>query len=315
VADPARPDLRILAAMHGKNIRIQPYGRTGNLMFQYMLGHILHREVPGSTFTGYRLPEWDLANADPVKSSGFSIQIRGHSIELERLIAFLNEVNFADVVLMSVSCRQHYYQAYLDDFRKIFPRASDEVSAGADKLLINVRLEDISKGMHPNYMPLPVSWYARIIDETGLDPIFLGQLDDGPYTRALRRRFPGAKFLNSVSARADFDFIRRAVNIVPCISTFSWLASWFAEDARAIFFPVAGIFNPRSRPDIDLLCLGDRRYQFYDTDLVRWHGTAEELKRLARNDDAFAAISHAEAGARFAVHLGPAGSAKGSHPV
>jgi hypothetical protein len=129
-------------------------------------------------------------------------------------------------------------------------------------LLCNIRQGDILDGHHPDYVLLPIDFYAELIGRTGLNPVFMGQLEPSPYLAALRARFPAARFVQSGGAAADFEQIRRARHIVPAISTFSWVAAWLS-DAEQIFLPVLGLFNPAQNRGVDLLPLHDGRYKFF----------------------------------------------------
>jgi hypothetical protein len=62
---------------------------------------------------------------------------------------------------------------------------------------------------------------------------------------------------------SDFQTVRRAKNIVVCISTFVWLAAWLSN-AKRIVLPVYGLYNPLQFPNHDLLPLGDDRYTYYE---------------------------------------------------
>ena len=77
-------------------------------------------------------------------------------------------------------------------------------------------------------MLIPPDFYEALLAETGLAPVFMGQIEDTPYLRTLRTRFPKARFLPSLGAAMDFARIRAARFIVPSISTFSWLAAWLS---------------------------------------------------------------------------------------
>ena len=47
--------------------------------------------------------------------------------------------------------------------------------------------------------------------------------------------------------------------------------------------PVLGIFNPRQRPDVDLLPWSDKRYVFYDFPVRSWMATEEQVAQLTAN--------------------------------
>lgn len=109
-------------------------------------------------------------------------------------------------------------------------------------------------------------------------PVFVGQThDNNDYCRRLRQRFPDAAFTPKASPLTDFETLRRASHLVAAVSSFSWLAGWLSS-ARTINLPVAGILDPRIRPDIDLLPLDDARYRFHQFDMGDWTASAEQLK-------------------------------------
>ena len=146
--------------------------------------------------------------------------------------------------------------AYRDVFRSPSVRG-----AGPRELLCNIRQGDILDAHHPDYVLLPVEYYAELVERTGLAPVFAGQLEDSPYMEALRRRFPAARMVPSQGAVADFAFIRASCHIVPAVSTFSWLAAWLSE-AETVHMPVVGLFNPSQSPGTQLLAWEDRRFSF-----------------------------------------------------
>jgi hypothetical protein len=117
-------------------------------------------------------------------------------------------------------------------------------------------------GLAWHYPLLPIAFYADLIEQTGLQPVFMGQLGDDPYCTALRSRFPGAIFLPTRGPLGDFETIRNSRHVVVSVSTFAWLAAWLS-DADTIFQPLAGFFSPGQRPDIDLLALDDDRYRYF----------------------------------------------------
>jgi hypothetical protein len=148
-------------------------------------------------------------------------------------------------------------------YRAVFTAAAPDAQGAADgELLCNIRQGDILDGHHPDYVLLPIDFYAELVELTGLRPTFMGQLEDSPYVDALRTRFPAARFVASAGAATDFERIRRSRYIVPAISTFSWLAAWLS-DAERIFMPVLGLFNPAQNRGVDLLPLWDSRYRFF----------------------------------------------------
>jgi hypothetical protein len=161
------------------------------------------------------------------------------------------------------------YAQHLDNFlpvefyRSLFPDTAGDVPAyGRGHLVINIRGAEILDARHPDYPLIPIEFYRHIIERTGLRPVFMGQIDANPYMDEIRRTFPAAEFVPSRGALHDFALIRRAKNIVVCVSTFSWLAA-FLSHAEKIILPVTGLFSPAQFPEVDLLPLNDSRYEFH----------------------------------------------------
>ncbi|WP_209381605.1 hypothetical protein [Pararoseomonas baculiformis] len=174
----------------------------------------------------------------------------------------------------------------LKEASRIFAPPSLKVPRfGEDTLVINVRLPQSNDQPHAGMRPLPISFYARLVEETRLCPVFMGQLGRDPYSEALRARFPLAKFIPSMGAMEDFATIRLARHVVCSVSTFSWLAAWLSR-ARTIHLPMIGFLHPQQRPDVNLLPITDARYRFYDFGPARWPGTEEALHAAMHGDEA-----------------------------
>ena len=138
----------------------------------------------------------------------------------------------------------------------VFPIDESEV-------LVNIRLAEIHRRrpVHPDYTPLPVPYYRKLIREVGKTPVFVGQMTDSPYLNTLRKAFPESQFID-LEPRIAFETIRRAQTKIIALSSFSWLAAWLGNDRSTIYMPLTGGFNPLQRPDWDLTPWGDSRYRF-----------------------------------------------------
>ena len=99
------------------------------------------------------------------------------------------------------------------------------------------------------------------MSEAGLQPVFVEQLEDNWYDRVLRDQFRNAHYLSGGPIE-DFQTMRGARHMVLAVSSFSWLAAWLSDRAEVIHMPVAGLFNPAQRSDIDLLPEADPRWHF-----------------------------------------------------
>lgn len=259
-------------------------GRLGNKMFQLMLAHVIASRVPGAVITGDKLPEfgWDPPEmptpARSLRLVGHQLRLAGNRVDLGRVVYMLKAGLLDGVVTSALGCRMDMLPT-VDEARAIFRNEEPEVEGfGPDCLVINVRAPFVREegGGHPSYCPLPFAYYDRLIAETGLRPVFLGQINRDPHAMALRARFPGAEFFPSRGAMVDFAALRRSRHICVAVSTFSWLAAWLSG-AETIHMPVAGMFHPGFRNDIDLLPVGDRRYRFQLFPAKPWTGTPAEL--------------------------------------
>jgi hypothetical protein len=234
-------------------------GNLGNRMIQYLAAVALAARVPGARLAQIHLPEWGI-QVPPLDGAGARIAVaRGARLDLGGLAEALNAGAVDRVDIRSYAQRIDNFlgpEAYRDLFR-----GPDLPGAGPDELLVNIRQGDILDGHHPDYVLIPIDFYAELVAQTGLAPVFLGQLESSPYMRSLKRRFPGARFVPSRGAVADFAAIRASRHIVPAISTFSWLAAWLSE-AERIFMPVLGQLNPMQARSADLLPLDDARIRF-----------------------------------------------------
>jgi hypothetical protein len=251
-------------------IHVSTMGNLGNQMIQYAIARALAARIGEVCFSNVNLPQFGILH--PVIAGEFPATetITSHTVELDRLARALAGGALQRADIRTYGQRMENFlpaQAY----EQVFPApARPPDTAQDDELLCNIRQGDILDGHHPDYVLIPPAFYAALADETGLRPVFMGQLDGTPYMDALRARFPRARFLPSLGAETDFARIRGARHIVPAISTFSWLAAWLS-DADRIYLPVLGLFNPAQNRAVNLLPLDDRRYRFYHFPIA--HGT------------------------------------------
>jgi hypothetical protein len=243
-------------------IHISPMGNLGNRMIQYLVARALAARIGEVRFSAVGLPHFGIEHA-PVDGDFPATEIvTSPSVDLDRLAGALASGALQRVDIRTYAQRVENFlppEAYRAEFA---PRGPAWSGTGPGELLCNIRQGDILDGHHPDYVLIPVAFYADLVEETGLVPVFMGQLEDSPYMRQLRHRFPQARFLPSRGARVDFERIRRARHIVPSISTFSWLAAWLSQ-AERIYLPVLGLFHPMQNRAVNLLPLNDSRYRCY----------------------------------------------------
>jgi len=293
-------------------IRIVPYGRMANQMFQLMVAERLRLAIKDAKVVGHSLPEWNLLSGPLPKEHSLSLSVRSNVMPIKQIVDFANSVDVLDIKITGVNLRYAFFGALLDTFRLLFRDPNEErrnQGGSADDIVISVRLGDVLTNAHPNYFPLPLSWYDDLVRITGLAPIFVGEFGEDYYSDALRRRFPRARFIGSADPMADFAFIRNSVHIVPSVGTFSWLASWLSETAKTIYLPVAGLINQGARPDVDLLPLDDGRYRFFETAMQRWNATPAQIDHIINRQHDFRLISAAELRTAYAPHIGSDGTA------
>jgi hypothetical protein len=244
-------------------VHISPMGNLGNQMIQYMAARAVAEFAGPARLSCVNLPPFGILH--PVIEGDFpvtKIVTRPH-VEVDRLAHALASGQLQRVDIRTYAQRIDNFlpaQAY----RPAFAAREGVAAAGAgdDELLCNIRQGDILDGHHPDYVLIPLAFYADLAARTGLRLVFMGQLEDSLYMAALRARFADARFVPSAGAAVDFERIRQSRFIVPAISTFSWLAAWLS-DAERIYLPVLGLFNPLQNRSVDLLPLRDPRYVFY----------------------------------------------------
>ena len=273
-------------------IRITPLGNLGNQMLQLMLAQSLASRAPGTDVVGYDLPPWNLRKPGPSAGPRRPVSLEGHFIDLDLIGALLRMRVLREVELRGYGFRMENYlprAVYQSTFScsAALPEPCPE-----DTLVISVRGAETLAGGHPDYGPVPVIFYKQLLEHTGLRPLFIGQLGEDYYSRMLRRWFPDARFVPSMGPLQDFEFIRRSKHIVASVSTFSWLAAWLSE-ASTVHLPVLGFFNPRQRPDVDLLPWNDERYAFYGFPVRPWTASSRQIADLGA-DHAFAQVARSE---------------------
>ena len=240
---------------------VVPRGRLGNQMIQYMVALRFRELVPHCRISSVSIPGWHIFH-EKIEPSPEAVQEdREQHVDIEGLAARMLTGEIREVTFSGYGQRLENFLE-VNRYRSVFkPPLARSVGFGDDVLLCPVRSGDVMTGV-PHYPLTPIEFYADVIAETGLEPVFMGETQPGPYVQRLRERFPKARFLKSQGAITDFEIIRQSKNIVVGVSTFIWLAAWLSN-AEAIYMAVSGLFNPRQYPLADLLPLDDPRYRFY----------------------------------------------------
>jgi hypothetical protein len=244
-----------------KLIQVSPMGNVGNRMIQYMVALALAERVPGARIVQIHLPEWRIQIAPFEGDAPRTEIVTTARVELDRLARDLNDGRLDRVDIRTYGQHIDNFMAP-DSYRGMFNAPSPADAPGGDsELVCNIRQGDILDAHHPDYVLIPVDFYAELIELTGLHPVFCGQLEMTPYFETIKKRFPAARYVPSLGAVGDFEFLRASRHIVPCVSTFSWLAAWLSS-AEQIFMPVLGVLHPFQVRSVNLLPLTDPRYRF-----------------------------------------------------
>lgn len=271
-------------------IVIRHDGQLANRMFQLMLALELQSRVPGAQLLGLDLPEWKLLSAVPATlPKGAWLVLRRHRFDLDQVAQRLRSGEAQGAIIEGWGMRLGHFGPPTK-YAPLFATAEPHVALRDNELLLHVRGGDILQGHHRKYFPLPFSWFDHLIDSTGLQPVFIGEIGADAYSEALRQRYRGARFLAPATALADFQTLRHAPHVGLSISSFCWMATWLSTAAQCIHLPVAGLFDRNNR-ETDLLPLLDPRYRYYrlpflsasersGVDLVGWAESAAAPQRV-----------------------------------
>lgn len=258
---------------------LRPHGRLGNHILQWITGQTLAFAVPGLTLHNFALPPWGLGAGGYRRKQWFLPKIAVNDTDLGAVIELIRS---GDMPLARLSGIIMQADAWADvaRFRKLLPLGTQAVeTAGPDEILLNVRADEILKARHKDYGPIPLGFYTAVLRETGLKPVFMGQLGTDSYSQLLRDTFPDARFIASQGVMGDFDAMRRARHLAVSVSTFSWAAGWLSE-AESLHMPLLGFMNPAQRPDIALMPRADARFHYYGFAPRRWTASEEQVADL-----------------------------------
>jgi hypothetical protein len=280
----------------GARLQVNRNDGDGNNMFRYAYARGLQSLIPGSLVTGYDVPMFGLQAAAQALEGRVLHIPHGHRHPMQTVASLVNRGVYDHVQLDGFVQRLEFYPDRAA-FSALFPPLppADSFFLGPEHLLVNVRGAEVIGNLHPDYGPVPVAYFKRVAQSSGLKPVIMGQLGDDAYSNAIRRCFEGCSFLPSRSPAEDFQILRSAVNVVIGVSTFSWLACWMSTTAKVIHMPLKGLFNPLQRPDVDLMPVGDLRYWFHGFPVERWASSDAQRQALVAPGDGGSPVSHAEA--------------------
>ncbi|WP_175282570.1 discoidin domain-containing protein [Gluconobacter morbifer] len=165
--------------------------------------------------------------------------------------------------------------------QKFVNKEETDIVFSEKEIVINIRSKELLRGLW-QYPILPIEFIKKIVRETKLEPVFVGQIEDNAYCDELKENFPYARYINHVSPLFDFEVLRRSKNSLVAISTFSFLANWLSDSSK-IILPVYGFYSfAASHGEIDLLPIGDERFVFY---LLPFIGGISEAKMRSISEE------------------------------
>lgn len=266
--------------MHTPILRIRPLGNMGNQMLQYMFAIRVRQLIGDLEISGYNIEPWALTSAPHTDQGRNSLSFGGHMLDAAHIASMFRRGILRDATLGGLGFKLSNY-ASASHYKDIFNANHVDVEGyGPDAVVINIRGAEILRGIHPDYGPVPFSYIDAVIRNSGARPVFLGQIGDDSYSQLLKTRYPDAEFQPSRGPLVDFEVLRRSHQVSMSVSTFSWLACWLSN-AKIIHYPLAGMFNPVQRPDIDLTPIDDPRYRFYSFEPRAWTGSEADFEALS----------------------------------
>ena len=182
--------------MGGAPVIFVRQGDLGNQIIQIHVCAPAEPEGGGVKIIGNNMPEWGLVSSELTPPVGRCVRTgRLHKIDLDALADILKSGAVDWVDLDCYAQRREYFEEDRDSFARMFLSPVTGEVLSKDEIAIHVRTGDIVAGGHRDYMPLPLAYYRRLIDETGYKPVFVGQVSGNFYTDALRRQFADARFI------------------------------------------------------------------------------------------------------------------------
>jgi hypothetical protein len=241
-------------------------GALANRMLQYMAALRLQALVPSAVLSNVQLAEWrvEAPTVMPGKNDRVLRVTATDQFDIPVLAEKLRKRD-ADFVMIEDYVQDISFFPDPERYRREFVPGKDQVADlpgfARDELIINVRAAEVLDGI-VHYPLVPIGFYRDVVQSTGLRPVIMGQVEPSFYCEELLNAFPQARVIPSQGAIRDFEMIRSAHNIVPSVSSFSWLGA-FLSHASVIHLPVTGFYNPAMVRNVDLLALHDPRFRYY----------------------------------------------------
>lgn len=280
------------------NIWSKGPGRLGNRIFNLMLGRHISSRIQNSRVVYEHLPEFG-HKTSPRRIDHLRrqmkhnrIAIEGHVVDWSELREFHEKNKSGSILNRGYGMRFEYFEDQRPIWQERVRRRAIDIDpkcrADSETLYVHIRAEDILRKAHADYFPLPIRFYQTLVRkgrEAGIrDVQFIGQVEGShPYLRELRSALKDCVFSEG-DALGDFMKLATARYRVISISSFAWLAAWMSPTPSTTIIPVAGLFDPERRPDIDLLSQLDSSFVQCKFENAHWSHRRNLTDYLAELD-------------------------------
>lgn len=181
---------------------------------------------------GYNIPEWGLS--EPLTDAPSSDIRIGSYLTRSALCSAMIDAFKPKLVNLTTPIFRVGNYGKPEDYFPLFPTYEPIVRVPDDYLLVHIRSGDVATPTHWQYGPLPIRYYEYLFAQTGLRPLFIGEIARNCYFDLLKATFPKAELIGGASAIDDFQIIRGAKNVALSVSSFSWMAAFLSVTAQQI---------------------------------------------------------------------------------
>ena len=159
-------------------IQVSPMGNLGNRMIQYMAALSLAARVPGARLVQIHLPEWGIQVAPHTADLPRSRIVDSPALPLDELA---DALRLGALDRVDIRTYAQHVANFLppESYRGVF-RTPSLRGAAPTELLINIRQGDILDAHHPDYVLIPIDFYASLVEATGRSPGVIGPRADSP---------------------------------------------------------------------------------------------------------------------------------------
>lgn len=176
----------------GPEIFVLPQGNIANRLIQYLGALRIVDRLGRGRIANVSVPEWALelpARHDPVPDEACYDINRTSDYDLDLIADGVASGRIRRIVirdyLQSIDCLgdPSFGRARLPFAGRSY------IDQPPGTIVINIRAAELLDGIE-HYPLVPVEFYRDIVRRTGLEPIFMGQVDQGEYGARLRAEFP-----------------------------------------------------------------------------------------------------------------------------